>query len=751
MANLPPFVTLVRASHRRLAQSPVYSGHLFPVDRFFPQPSSPSSPPPPPQTVTLPLLTSEINALSTFYQLRCSALTATVNSLHVDVPSPDSPHSLAFAFACLLRQHSRDLYTATIDDALRERVDASFAAHIPAISPSSPSTDAATAIALKADGVTADSLAQLRRVMDAVVEVDQLRSFCLTASMQAAAALALLSPPLSTPSPLLSSPFALSHHLTDLNTTLQGVLDGFLPRVTASSVCPLSSLTIALPVTLSCCSHRFELLSVLTSGASSITADRRCPLCSRAIDAEVDQLTVDSTLLKLEDKAAKDELVTIDVPQPVPSPALTLSSMSNGAGDKVQVTVRESAFHPASVQARGIMLPAEYAKLAMSEEELDERGVSCHQVSGGCTHPSSLFRASWRSHVLTLLCWCAVSVQVEQAEESVGVLHDQGGRAGQEAEVSQEILSAATHTSTALLLPAPSTRAVTLWSLTGVPSLSPSSRAGDACLRRSYNQCITSMTEDDLLRWVCPSCSASCSCAACLRRGNRSSSSEFTSPSSTAASSPQSTPTHTPTPSQPPSTQPSPSARKPPPPHPTPAPTLPPTLMQGQYPLAMSGLPTPLRPMGPVSLPFSTPFNPFHFHRPGFPPNAISTNPFGGYQFAVSPQFVMSGGVGGGMGMGQGQGGGGLVVTGMRNGHTAAAQMTSHAPALLAPAAAPMAVNGVGEKGKPAAATHAGSGAASEAPGSAPPAAPPATAAAATTDGGSNGTASNGERVAVAS
>ena len=397
---VPPFVSLVQESHRRLSRSPVYHSRLFPVERYFPavDTSASSSPAPPPPTLTLPHITSEINQLSYYYQLRCNALRANVDGLAVAVPSIDAGRSsLAFALACLLRTRHRDTFDAALDDALKTRVNAAFSAeHAPAAAAAAaagdaPSTgDATSAIALTAEGMSAEVLSQLQRLLDVVDEMDDLRTFCLTSSMQAASALALLDPPLSTASPLLSSPFALSHHLSEANCTVQALLDGFLPRPSASSLCPLSSLTIALPVTLTSCRHRFELLSVLTSAA--VPSERRCPLCAHSIDLELDQLIADSAMLRLEDKE-KDEALPVDAPVPVPSPVLTLSSMSDNNGKTQQQQldgVVHSTAHASAQAARQLVLPAAHkVDLGAADHDNDERGVSCHQVR---TFPSNLRR-----------------------------------------------------------------------------------------------------------------------------------------------------------------------------------------------------------------------------------------------------------------------------------------------------------------------------------------------------------------------
>ena len=717
MTGAVPLVALVAACHRRLSHSPVYHGHLFPVDRFFPSHSpstttaiSPSSLP----LVTLPLLTSEINALSSFYQVRCAALRPVVDSLQVDLPTSDEGKAdVAFAFALLLHSHHRDAFNAVIEDPLHSRVTSAVASRTTLPSSDSPhSLDTASDLALST-GVTAAVPTQLRRVLEVLDEVDLLRTFCLTSSMHAAAALALLDPPLSTPSPLLSSPFALSHHLTELNSTLQALLNSFLPRASSSSLCPVSSLTIALPVSLSCCHHRFELLSLLTSGSSSLTSDRRCPLCSHPIDLEADQLTADSALIYLAhdaDTTPHDNLpptLPTDLPQPVPSPVLTLSTMSDSGGGKGirageeaveqaastatvtgmgvlgSSTAAPGAALPVGVQARGLLLPPPSSlQSASSDGDGDERGVSCHQCKSNKPKSQLLF--------------CTTKSNPEGKKR----------RCRKKYCTTHSARTHTLHTAFSLLPfppPPPSLTSPPLPTLsspcliahlsTSSPSCSPS---GDACLRRSYSQCISAMSADELLRWQCPSCASSCTCAACLRRGSRSSDS-FTSPSSSTPASASTTPSHTPTPSQSSSTVASPSQRQPhlssTPSSTPPIPLPPPNLLQSHFPLAMSGLPTPTRTHLPVSYP--SPFHPFHHfssHPPSpfhHPPPYLPPNPFGGYQFAVSPQFVMSGVAGGGRGggvdmggmggMGGFKGGGGLVVTGLRNGYGAGASAAAAA------------------------------------------------------------------------
>ena len=429
-----PFVALVAESHLRLSHSPAYHGHLFPVERYFPSqsPSTPttSSSPFSPPVITLPLITSEINQLSYFYQLRCTALRSNVDSLNVDLPSSDSGKAdVALAFALLLHSHQRDTFHSIIEEPLHSRVLSTLASHqpTPPSHTSAPSVDAvASSLIVSIPGISPSVLEQLRGVLGVLAEIDQLRAFCLTSSMQAAAALAQLRPPLSTPSPLLSSPFALSHHLTELNATVQALLDAFLPRTTTSALCPLSSLTIALPISLTSCHHRFELLSLLTAGSTSLSTDLRCPLCAHPIDPHSDQLIADSALLKLIDAPPPlneapphPTLLTADPPPPVPSPALTLSTLSTPTDTNPPVkqepptpehttpatVVGLGAFSPTAapamgaslsggVHAQGLLVSSSLhaaSAAASSDDEVDERGVSCHQCKSNKPKHQLLF------------------------------------------------------------------------------------------------------------------------------------------------------------------------------------------------------------------------------------------------------------------------------------------------------------------------------------------------------------------------
>ena len=482
--------------------------------------------------------------------------------------------------------------------------------------------------------------------------------------------------PLSLPSSPSLSPFP----TTELDSTLQALFTSFLPR------------------------------------ASSLTSDCRCPLCSHPIDLEADQLTADSALIYLAhdaDTTPHDSLpptLPTDLPQPVPSPVLTLSTMSDSGGGKGirageeaveqaastatvtgmgvlgSSTAAPGAALPVGVQARGLLLPPPSSlQSASSDGDGDERGVSCHQCKSNKPKSQLLF--------------CTTKSNPEGKKR----------RCRKKYCTTHSARTHTLHTAFSLLPfppPSPSLTSPPLPTLsspcliahlsTSSPFCSPS---GDACLRRSYSQCISAMSADELLRWQCPSCASSCTCAACLRRGSRSSDS-FTSPSSSTPASASTTPSHTPTPSQSSSTVASPSQRQPhlssTPSSTPPIPLPPPNLLQSHFPLAMSGLPTPTRTHLPVSYP--SPFHPFHHfssHPPSpfhHPPPYLPPNPFGGYQFAVSPQFVMSGVAGGGRGggvdmggmggMGGFKGGGGLVVTGLRNGYGAGASAAAVATPL---------------------------------------------------------------------
>ena len=391
MPSTPPFVALVSANHRRLSHLPIYHSHLFPVERYFPHATEPASPPaasdPPPSSsspsvspalLTLPVLTSEINKLSSFYQQRCDDIRTQLDAVTADllpaISSPSLVPSLALCFSLLLQASSSALSDAVLTDDMKLKAKA-------ALSSAAAAGVDVSVIALQQEGMTEQRLSQLRSLLSVCEEVDTLRTFCLTSSVQAFAALSLLDPPPSTStSPLLSSPFVLSHHLTDIAAAITALLDSFLPRrASPPPMCLLSSCHFTLPVRLTCCDHRFELTALLKS---EVQQEDRCPVCCRSFDLQDDSLTAESVLLKLgSSEQTEEQQQTVHAPQPASSPLLTLSGLSssplNGVSTAKALTLsmqqRLQRFMPTELPAASLL------SSAVEDEVDDARGVSCHQ------------------------------------------------------------------------------------------------------------------------------------------------------------------------------------------------------------------------------------------------------------------------------------------------------------------------------------------------------------------------------------
>jgi hypothetical protein len=395
MPSTPPFVRLVSAGHRRLSHSPVYHGHLFPVERYFPRAAEPASPPasdssssPPfsasvsPALLTLPVVTSEINKLSSFYQLRCNDIRVQLDAVKAELfPAMLEGRvvpTLALCFSLLLQASNGALCDAVLTADMKLKTQA-------ALNSAAPTAVDSFGLALQQEGMTEKRVSQLRSLLSVCEEVDVLRTFCLTSSVQAFAALSLLdAPPSTTASPLLSSPFALSHHLTDIAASITALLDSFLPRKPSPpAVCLLSSCEFTLPVRLSCCGHRFELTALLKA---ELQQEKRCPACCRTLDLQDDSLIAESVMLKLGREQAtqqqQQQQSIVSAPQPVASPTLTLSGLSssaplNGVSTAKTLTLgmqqRLQHFLPAE-------LPAASLLAAAAEDDGDDaRGVSCHQ------------------------------------------------------------------------------------------------------------------------------------------------------------------------------------------------------------------------------------------------------------------------------------------------------------------------------------------------------------------------------------